>query len=512
MKQKLPIGIQSFKKLRAENLLYVDKTEVIYRLTEYSNYHFLSRPRRFGKSLTLSTIKELFQGAKALFEGLWIEKHWDWTQTHPIIHISFSSIGYKELGLEEAITIQLKEIAEEANITLQKKGVSQLFEELIKKLSKQNKVVLLIDEYDKPIIDYLEDLPQAYANQKILKSFYSIIKDSDPYIRFLMITGVSKFSKVSIFSELNNLTDLTIHPKFTTLVGYTQKELEHYFAEGIEELVGELAPNRAELLTLIKNWYNGYSWDGKNFLYNPFSILSFFGTGQFHNFWFSTGTPTFLINLLKERNFYNLGAAEVGQATFDSFDISNIETYSLLFQTGYLTIKQVEPFGLYVLDYPNREVKDSMLQYLVAGFNHGSYSQTTPIVLKLRKAFLQNDFEHIIKIINSLFKSIPSHIFIKEKEAYYHSVVFLVFQYLGQFIEAEVHTSDGRIDAVVQTDTHIYILEFKLDESAKNAIQQIQDKGYPQKYLLEEKEIIAFGINFSSKTKSVDGWETISIK
>ena len=511
MKQKLPIGIQHFRDIREQNYLYVDKTEAIFRLTESGKYFFLSRPRRFGKSLTLSTIKALYKGQKELFDGLWIQDHWDWTKQHPVIHISFSSIGYKELGLEKAIEIQLKEIAKDVKITLQKKGISQLFEELIKKLAQKNQVVLLIDEYDKPIIDYLDDLPQAKENQKILKSFYSVIKDSGNYIQFLMITGVSKFSKVSIFSELNNLTDLTIHPKFTTLVGYTQAELEHYFEEGFQELTGVLAPTKDKLLQLVKDWYNGYSWDGKNFVYNPFSVLSFFGAGEFQNFWFSTGTPTFLINLLKERNFYNLGEAEVGQAAFDSFDIENLETYSLLFQTGYLTIKAVEPFGLYILDYPNREVKDSMLQYLVAGFNHGSYAQTTPIVLKLRKAFLGNDAEKIIRIINSLFKSIPSHIFIKEKEAYYHSVVFLVFQYLGQFIEAEVNTSDGRIDAVVQTDTHIYVLEFKLDESADAAMQQIEQKNYAAKYHTTDKQLIGFGINFSSVSKSVADWTTLAL-
>ncbi|MFK7979876.1 MAG: PD-(D/E)XK nuclease domain-containing protein, partial [Saprospiraceae bacterium] len=257
--------------------------------------------------------------------------------------------------------------------------------------------------------------------------------------------------------------------------------------------------------------YNGYSWDGENFVYNPFSILSFFGAGKFRNFWFTTGTPTFLINLLKQRNLYNIGKLEVGEAAFDSFDIENMDTYSLLFQTGYLTIKAIEDaFGLFTLDYPNREVKDSMLQYLVAGFNHGSYAQTTPIVLKLRKAFLANDANRIITIINSLFKSIPSHIFIKEKEAYYHSVVFLVFQYLGQFIEAEINTSDGRIDAVVQTDTHVYVLEFKLDESADAAIQQIEEKGYAEKYQSTEKQIVGLGINFSSTTKSVANWKTIN--
>jgi len=510
MKQKLPIGIQHFKEIREKKLLYVDKTEAIYRLTESGKFFFLSRPRRFGKSLTLSTLKALFQGQKELFDGLWIQNRWNWTNQHPVIHISFSSIGYKELGLEKAIELQLRKIAKSVEIELEETGISQLFKELIEKLSKKNEVVLLIDEYDKPIIDYLDDLPQAKENQKTLKSFYSIIKDTGSSIRFLMITGVSKFSKVSIFSELNNLTDLTIHPKFTTLVGYTQAELEHYFEENFQELTGTLAPTRTELLQLVKDWYNGYSWDGLNFVYNPFSILSFFGAGKIRNFWFTTGTPTFLIKLLRQRQLINLAKIEVDESAFESYDIENLDTFPLLFQTGYLTIKKEEEFGIFILDYPNKEVKESMLRHLIGSFRNDSPARSTPIVIKLRKAFLENDYRKIITIINSLFKSIPSHIFIKEKEAYYHSVVFLVFQYLGQFIDAEVNTSDGRIDAVVQTDTHVYILEFKLDESAEEAIQQIQEKGYGEKYQSLEKQIVGFGINFSSTTKSVEGWKTAS--
>ena len=510
MKQKLPIGIQHFKEIREKQYLYVDKTEDIFRLIESGKYFFLSRPRRFGKSLTLSTLKAIFKGQKELFDGLWIQDKWDWTQAYPVVHISFSSIGYKELGLEKAIEIQLRKIAKRAQISLEAAGISQLFRELLEKLHQQKGVILLIDEYDKPIIDYLDDVPQAKENQKILKSFYSIIKDAGLYIRFLMITGVSKFSKVSIFSELNNLTDLTIHPKFTTLVGYTQTELEHYFKEELQELIGVLAPTYEELLQLLKDWYNGYSWDGKNFVYNPFSILSFFGAGSVRNFWFTTGTPTFLIKLLKKKQFINLTKIEVDESAFESYDIENLDTLPLLFQTGYVTIKREEEFGVFTLDYPNKEVKESMLRHLIGAFRNDSPAFSTPIVIKLRRAFLDNDYQTIITIINSLFKSIPSHIFIKEKEAYYHSIVFLVFQYLGQFIEAEVNTSNGRIDAVVQTDTHVYIIEFKLDESAEKAIQQIQQKGYVEKYQALGKQIVGLGINFSSTTKSVESWKTKS--
>lgn len=510
--QHLPIGIQSFKKLRENNLLYVDKTAQISRLVEKANYYFLSRPRRFGKSLLLSTLQELFSGNQAIFKGLWIENHWDWSQQHPVIHIGFSSIGYKTMGLEKAISRQLNKIAKQHNLTLTATEYDQQFKEILELLSaKKQRAVLLIDEYDKPIIDYLDDLPLAKANQKILKTFYSIIKDSDAHIRFLLITGVSKFSKVSIFSELNNLDDITIDTRFTDLVGITQSELESNFKAYLQLSQEKLQLDRSALLAQLKDWYNGYSWDGQTFVYNPFSILNFFNKNTFLNFWFATGTPTFLIKLLRERAIYDLGEVEVDQSVFESYDIETMDTYSLLFQTGYNTIKRIDEYGIYLLDYPNREIKQSLLRHLIGSYRNASPARTTPIVIQLQKAFLRKDFEQIISIINSLFKSIPSHIFIKEKEAYYHSIVFLIFEYLGQYIDAEVHTSDGRMDAVVQSETHVYIIEFKLDESADSAIEQIQQKDYGSRFSTTEKSVVGLGINFSSATKSVDDWHVVSL-
>ena len=507
MKQKLPVGIQSFDKVRNGQFLYVDKTELIFRLLRTGSYYFLSRPRRFGKSLLLSTIKSLFKGHKELFRELWIEDKWDWDRIHPVIHISFSSIGYKELGLENAIEIQLQKIANDYGFELSSTTVSQQFKELVQHLGQEKRVVILIDEYDKPIIDYLDDIPQAKENQRVLKSFYSIIKDSDDFIRLLLITGVSKFSKVSIFSELNNLSDITIDRRFASLTGITQEELEDRFEAYMAESAEILGFSKKELLIQIKDWYNGYSWDGETFVYNPFSILNFFQKSDFQNFWFSTGTPTFLVKLLKSRQEINLEKIEVDQSAFESYDIENLDTLPLLFQTGYLTIKSKEDFGIYVMDYPNKEVKESLLRHLIGSYRHDSAARTTPTVIKLRTAFIQNDLEQVITIINSLFKSVPSHIFIKEKEAYYHSLVFLIFQYLGQFIEAEVQTSDGRIDAVVQTDSHIYIVEFKLDASAEDALKQIRQKSYADKYATSGKQIVAVGTNFSSESKSVDDWK-----
>ena len=512
MLRKLPIGIQTFEKIRKENYLYVDKTEAISHLLNSGGYFFLSRPRRAGKSLTLSTIKSIYMGQRALFAGLWIEEQWDWDKVHPVIHISFSGIGYQTIGLEAAIEAELRLIGEQLGVHFQQEGIDRMFAELIRKLTtqgstEQSKVVLLIDEYDKPIIDYLDDIEQAKANQKILKIFYSVIKNNDPYIEFLLITGVSKFSKVSIFSDLNNLTDITLHRRFATLTGYTQAELETSFAPYMPEAESLLALDRTQLLAQLRHWYNGYSWDGRTYLYNPFSILNFFDQAEFRNFWFETGTPTFLLKLLKDEWLYELVNLTVSEETFSSYDIEHLQAIPILFQAGYLTIKGRGNFGIYTLGYPNAEVKESLLSYIISDLRHEQTALTKPMVIQLYDAFRSNDIERVIKLIKSIFKNIPSQIFIAKAEAYYHSLIYLVFFYLGQYAESEVNTNDGRLDCVVQSPTHIYILEFKLNKSADEAVEQIKERGYANKYAADRRPKVLLGINFSSEQKTVDEWK-----
>lgn len=501
--KKLPIGIQDFRTLIEGGNLYIDKTESIHRLISSGKYYFLSRPRRFGKSLTLSTIKEIYQGSRDLFEGLWIADQWDWDKVHRVIHFSFSKLDYQGKGLEQALIDLLGAEALKHGVELEEETIKSRFSELLQKLSAQSKVVLLIDEYDKPLIDYLEDLDKAKAHQLILKTFYSIIKDADPHIEFLLITGVSKFSKVSVFSDLNNLEDITIDWRFASMYGYTQTELEHYFEDYLKLVQQHTKKEKSQLLEKIKYWYNGYSWSPDQYVYNPFSILNFFNKATFSNFWFSSGTPTFLVNLLRDRLFFDFENIQVGDAIFQSYSLDNLETVSLLFQTGYLTIKGIDDFGIYTLDYPNREVKDSMLQHLIAGFRYGSNTESSPLVIQLRHAFYENNLDKVISIINTLFKTIPSQIFLAKKEAFYHAIIHLVFTYLGQYIESEVNTSDGRIDAVVQTPSHIYIIEFKLDKSAQEAIAQIKEKGYADRFQNAKKAIVLLGINFSGENKAV---------
>jgi hypothetical protein len=512
--QRLPIGEQSFKNIREANMLYIDKTEQIHRILTQLSYCFLSRPRRFGKSLTLATIDEIFCGHKDLFKGLWIEDKWDWTQINPVIHLSFSKIDYQSKGLEKAIIDFLDHKAKENNFILLEQSAKGKLMELIEKLSKnKGKVVLLIDEYDKPLIDFLDkdEMHLAKENQKILKIFYSGLKDKDSQnaLRLLFITGVSKFSQVSVFSDLNYLSDLTLNPKYGALVGYTQKELENSFKDRIKDVVkkskGEYT--RKSLLLQIKEWYNGYSWNMQDFVYNPFSILQFFENGVFQDYWFKTGTPSFLMKKVKEQGVYNLNKLEVDGSIFENYELDFMDSRSLLFQTGYLTIKKIDyRRNLYTLDYPNHEVESSMHNHLIASLLQRSPNDSRRPITMMEDAFFQNDVAKAVKVINSMLKDLPSHVVNGKDEHFYHSLVHLHFRYLGLFINSEVHTSDGRMDAVVQTDSHIYILEFKLDESAQAALAQINDKKYADKFALENKIMVKIGINFNSEKKSVDDW------
>lgn len=507
MLQRLPVGIQTFSELREGNYLYVDKTAAIQRLITQGKYFFLSRPRRFGKSLLLSTIKSIYQGRRDLFSDLWIEHQRDWGKVNPVIHLSINKLDYQGLGLELALQQAMHTCAAEYQVQLISTTLKNLFAELLEKLAGQHgKVVVLIDEYDKPLIDYLDDIPLAKANQQVMKTFYSVIKDSDPYIEFLLITGVSKFSRVSLFSDLNNLADLTLNRRYASLTGYTQTELEHYFQPYMEELEQHLNIDRTTLLHKIRRWYNGYTWDLQTSVYNPFSVLNLFDNGDFRNFWFETGTPTFLPKLMRREKVYRLDDLEVVEAALGNYDIERLQLTPVLFQTGYLTLKSRDEYGLYRLDYPNHEVQASMTLYLMAEWAHEEPARTTPMVVKLHKAFLANDMPAVIGIIKTVFKKIPYPIFIQDREAYYHSLIYLTFFYLGQFAEAEVNESNARVDCVVKTPAHIYIIEFKLDETAQVAMRQIKSRDYAGAFRDDPRPKVLLGINFSSQLKSVDDW------
>ena len=423
----------------------------------------------------------------------------------PVLHFSFSTLGYKELGLEASLHQAIDKQASLFELNLSQKGLGPRFRELMETLAgRGRKVVLLIDEYDKPLVDYIEQKEIAEEHQGTMKSFFSVIKDSDAFIEFFLITGVSKFSKVSLFSDLNHLRDLTLVGELASLTGYTQKELERYFDQEIKEMAHRRGVSVRALWESIKEWYNGYNWSGEAMLYNPFSILNFMSSRMFRNFWWETGTPTFLIRQLRQGFHYDFSDLEAGGTLFESYTLDDLEWRSLLFQTGYLTIKSYdEEYDVYSLGYPNREVKDSMLQHLMGAFTYESKTQAKPIYAKLKRSLDANDIPSFISLVNVLLATIPYQIFIEKKEAFFHAVLHLTFQGLGLLTQSEVSTSKGRVDTIVHAKNHIYLMEFKLDGSAESALGQIKAKQYSQGLMGQDKEVVALGINFNSETRAV---------
>ena len=502
--KKLPVGRQEFANLIEDNCIYVDKTELIFKLIQ-QKYYFLSRPRRFGKSLLVNTLKEIFLGNQHLFEGLWIYDKINW-EPHPVIKISFSNISYQKLGLDKAISNELVRIADQHSLSFTFDDVPSMFRELITKMAENGQVVILIDEYDKPIIDYLTDLEQAEKNRDILKSFYSIIKDADRYIRFFFVTGVSKFSKVSMFSDLNNLDDITLDKNFSTIAGWTQQELEFYFPDHIKNIEKQYSDIHPKPKELIKEWYDGYSWDGTNFVYNPVSLLNLFKKEVFGNYWFSTGTPTFLLKLIRKENYtvFDIENRRIDGDLLDKYEIKNINVLALLFQTGYLSIKKLNRINnSMVLDYPNKEVAKSLSSHILSEFTTGKVEKTDLLINTIEDALSGNQIDKVIFAINSLFKSIP-YTLIENKENYFHSIFYMVVRMLGFRMSAEILTIDGRIDAILSTDTHHYVIEFKINQDAQTALDQIINKEYHKSILDRSKKIILLGINFDSEKRSID--------
>lgn len=524
----LPIGEQSLVKIIEGNSIYVDKTKWIYQLMHESRYYFLSRPRRFGKSLLIDTLDQIFSGNQTLFQDLWIYDQIEWEQ-HPIIRLDFSSLDYKTQSLNDAISQELRQIATNHGMVIDGIGCKTLFRDLIEQLSTRNDVVILIDEYDKPITDFLTDVPQALDNRDTLREFFGILKFLNDKIRLLFITGISKFARVSLFSALNNLDDLTLQQGYATLTGITSDELSHYFDDYLQRIVQRTGITMEVLFDQIKEMYNGYSWDGEHFVYNPFSLLKFLKEGQFENHWFKTGTPAFLIDLLKKEQVSGKELEEllVDGSVFDTFDISeHLDVYSLLFQTGYLTIKKVERYGTfleYTLSFPNNEVRRSFTNHLLQAYTNKKPTVVGSVVARLKHALFKADIEEMQKQLNVLFSDIAYHLFPLEKkekttlrarqefkawEGYFQTVIYLVLQYLGVQIQCEINKHRGRLDAVVEVKDYIYIMEFKL-EDAQAALQQIKDRKYAQSYQNKGKKVLLLGIAFDQKEREVKDieWE-----
>jgi hypothetical protein len=507
--KKLGLGIQDLSKFKEKGLVYVDKTKQIHKLIDDGSYYFLSRPRRFGKSLLVNTMQELFSGNKALFEDCWIYDKWDWNKIYPVIKISFAEIDYRTQGLEKALEFFLAEQAERHGVQLEAPSYGNQFLELIKKVGKETPAVVLIDEYDKPIIDYLEQSSseQAQENREILKTLYAGIKDQGKYLAFFFMTGVSKFSKVSIFSDLNHLTDITLIRHFAGIAGYSETEIRTNYGVYLRELAEELELSQDDTMKKIARWYNGYSWDGSTFLFNPYSILRLFYEREFKNFWFETGTPTFLINKLKEggKKINESINKSVKESAFNKYDIDNINITAIMFQTGYLTIKKVDrSCGEYLLEFPNKEVRDSFLDFTIEHYADSSQDEMGSVVEMLLEALEHNDMRIFFTALQSLFSSIAVKQLdkVKEYEGFYHSIIYIVLKLLGVRVACEVQSNFGSTDAVIKTEDYIYVLEFKMG-TAQVALAQIKKKKYHAPYLADKRELVLVGFGFDKAARNL---------
>jgi Protein of unknown function (DUF1703)./Predicted AAA-ATPase. len=470
---------------------------------EEGGYYFLSRPRRFGKSLFLDTLKEAFSGNKELFKGLYLYDNWDWEKRYPIIKFDLSqACPDTEENLKESINSFLEDIAKKYQIKLSKRLMPLKFQELIQKLYEKynQKVVVLIDEYDKPILDVIEDIKKARRNRDILKKFFEILKPSDPYLKLVFLTGVSRFSKVSIFSGLNQLNDITIDPSFATVCGYTQSELESVFEDRLKDFDKEK----------IKQWYNGYAWLGES-VYNPFDMLLLFDKKMFKPYWFETATLTFLIKMFMKNKYFipELENLEVGDEILSNLDVDNIRVENLLFQSGYLTIRDYkEKYGIYILSYPNLEVRKSFNSYFLT-YIIEDISAKYKTDIGLIDTFENKQVEKLKDILHRFFASIPHDWYRKNDidsyEGFYASIVYAIFNGAGLNVIAEDNTNKGQIDLSVLSDNSVYIIEFKVveDKEEGNALKQIKEKKYYEKYIGKYQEIYLIGIEFSKKDKNI---------
>ena len=565
--RKLPIGVQSFKDLRNNRYLYVDKTEYLFRLVNSSRVYFLSRPRRFGKSLFLSTLAAYFLGQKELFEGLFLEQAEEelamqenrsaW-QEYPVLYLDFNTGQYDTIeSLESRLQLFLSSFETQYGIPASKGDFAQQFEESIKQIyAKTHKqIVLLVDEYDKPLLQTMgvdEGLNGRYRT--MLKAFYSVIKSCDQYIRFAFLTGVTKFSKISIFSDLNNLRDISLEEDYAGICGITQTELEERFQPEIQLLAQRQQTDYEHTLVALKQWYDGYLfYPMSEGLYNPYSVLSAFAKREIKSYWFSTGTPTFLVNYLKEAYYYipDLdGNVKLNESGLETYRAVAQDTLPILFQAGYLTIKEyIKEARMYRLGFPNNEVRYGFLENLLPAYSSLTFGETGMSVWQFVEDIRKSNVDGFMERMQAIIAGIPYDNFSEEKvnlrEQNYQTAVYLIFALMGQFVQTEIHcyssaTMDGgcstqkrcfdkvetrsqnytrtysfddatgRADCIVHTADAVYIFEFKLSGNgmADDAINQIKEKNYTMQYTVSGKKIILIGSSFDEQTRTIRDWKT----
>jgi hypothetical protein len=518
MKQKLPIGIQDFVKIREEGYVYVDKTAPIHRLlTGSGGAFFLSRPRRFGKSLLCSTLAAIFEGRRELFSGLAIDGlAWEWKK-HPIIRIDLNPGRYEDgvRNLDVQLHTALSDAAETEGLELSGETLEAQFGNLIKTMCNRQgqRVAVIIDEYDKPLLSTIDNAELHKKMRIALKGFYAVLKSYDRYLRFVFLTGVTKFSQVSVFSELNNLTDISLSPDYYDICGITQQELEKEFRPEIDEIVQYKETTKSEYLTKLKYFYNGYRFSKKqDTVYNPFGLLNHFNNhGEFETYWFSTGTPTFLIKLIEAQQVDILGLEKMSMtfAGLQKFNVDNMDSAAVLYQSGYLTIVDYNnEFGEYILDYPNEEVRAAFANALLEQYVHVSAPDVNALSVRLPKDLVRGDIDGAMNELIPFLAAIPYDLAIRQ-EKYYQTVIHLIFRMLGLYCRSEVKTSAGRIDTLVETGNYMYCFKFKPDGTAEEALRQIDDKGYLLPWQNKGKKLVKVGVSFDSEKRNIGGWKAV---
>jgi len=513
MAKKYPIGIQDFEKLRKEGYCYIDKTSYVYDLDQKGSYYFLSRPRRFGKSLLISTLKAYFEGKRDLFKGLAIERLEKEWKRHPILHLDLNIEKYDtESSLEDILNLNLSKWEDLYERNNAERTLSLRFAGIVRRAAEKTgeRVVILVDEYDKPLLQAIgnPELQDKYRNT--LKAFYGVLKTMDAHIRFAMLTGVTKFGKVSVFSDLNNMQDISMDERYADICGISEAELSENFSDDIRNLAEANGQSYEEACIALKERYDGYHfnpWTPYG-LYNPFSLLNTFAKNRYGSYWFETGTPTYLVEMLKRYryNLYKMANEKVTSRILDSIDASSTNPIPVIYQSGYLTIKGYIPEPqIYELGFPNKEVEQGFMDFLLPYYTPVQDTESGFAIWSFVEDVKTGDIDGFMKRLQAFLSGCPYEM-AKDIELHYQNVLFIVFRLAGLYTQVEYHTSYGRIDLVLQTADYVYVMEFKLDGSAEEALRQIEEKQYALPFAGDSRKVLCIGVNFSSATRNIERW------
>ena len=510
---KYPIGIQNFESIRNDGYVYVDKTALIYRLVDEGRYYFLSRPRRFGKSLLISTLEAYLSGKKELFKGLAIERlEQDWTE-YPILHLDLNNQRYNTVeSLNEILDLNLSKWEDLYGRYDKEKTLSLRFAGVIERaaIKSGHRVVVLVDEYDKPLLQAINDEALQDEFRAILKAFYSVLKTDDRYIKFALLTGVTKFGKVSVFSDLNNLIDLSMNRRYQSICGITKEEITKYFDEPVHELADGYGISYDAALARLKEDYDGYHFLNNGVdVYNPFSLLNTFANCEFGRYWFETGTPSYLVEVMKQDNYPlpDLTQEQVTGDFLNSIDSMSTNPIPLIYQSGYLTIKDYDTeFRFYTLGFPNKEVEEGFTDYLLPFYTNIRQGESAFYIGNFVRDLRIGRVDDFMRRMETMLSDTDYKI-VGDSELYFQNAFYLISRMLGFYTEVERETSNGRMDMTVKTNDYVYIFEFKLNGSADDALRQIDEKGYAKPFALDNRKIIKVGINFSLKKRCIEEWK-----